>query len=391
MSHAAVTSKQRLLDGHILHVQFMGHDGIGSEGNPAGHSMQEAIDEGLKRHRPAAVLVDLRDLEYQHGDWLPAATLKAVGTLGRERACLLAEGSTLQALRSLWTRNQLDQLMPLFGDMDTALAHLLAPADELDEHPGAASTIDAARDEAERPQAIQQLLRTFTDERQPLEVRAAAAMALARLRHFDALESIVQWREQLRPLDPRELTEALDELGTHTPADALTRWLEDEDAAVRAWAAATLGRRPDIPRLERLIERLDDAEPCVQKAAAMALTRCGGAAAERALIELTKRREDNRGQVRQWAAWALGKLGRPEAVEPLVAQVAEDERMAGLVARGPDEPTAIEMLLALGRGWSDPAAFWSHVVDAANRTGVEFDTIEQLAERHGERIRPRRR
>jgi hypothetical protein len=108
----------------MLRVAFQGRGGIGSEGNPDGDRMREAIGEVLAEGTPAGLVIDLIAFEYRFGDWIAAALLVAAKLAGRGRTCVLATGETAAALRSLWEQNRLDRIVPVFGQLPEALRYL---------------------------------------------------------------------------------------------------------------------------------------------------------------------------------------------------------------------------------------------------------------------------
>ena len=124
-------------------------------------------------------------------------------------------------------------------------------------------------------------------------VRAAAIQALERLGAQDLRETVV--------------AELLAALG-------------DDMAERRAGAAETLGILGAKEAIEALTTLLDDTEPPVQNAAACALARLDATESVGALIALMTD-DDAAPFGRMGAAWALGELGAPVAVEPLLGIV----------------------------------------------------------------------
>ncbi|MBI3861427.1 MAG: hypothetical protein HY290_05985 [Planctomycetia bacterium] len=108
----------------ILRIAFTGSGGVGSAGNPVGEQMEMAVEQVLSAHDPSALLIDFSQFEYQFGDWIGSAPLRAVRALGRNRVCLLATGPTGEALRSLLNACNLGQILPLVGSTDEALRYL---------------------------------------------------------------------------------------------------------------------------------------------------------------------------------------------------------------------------------------------------------------------------
>ncbi len=106
----------------VLRISFAGRGGIGSEGNDDGIQMSAAVQKALADHNPAALLIDLRSFDYEFGDWIGSAPLKAAKALGVGRVCVVASGETMAALESLWVHG-LDQVVPLFGESDEALTY----------------------------------------------------------------------------------------------------------------------------------------------------------------------------------------------------------------------------------------------------------------------------
>ena len=90
MTMRSVTwSTEHLPDG-VLRVAFAGQGGTGSDGNPDGERMREAICAVLTQSSPRALVIDLCGFEYRFGDWIGAVPLAALRTLGPGRVCVLA-------------------------------------------------------------------------------------------------------------------------------------------------------------------------------------------------------------------------------------------------------------------------------------------------------------
>jgi hypothetical protein len=123
MNATHLTWKAEVLPGGILHLMVAGRGGIGSAGNPDGARIGQWIRRVLMEHHPCALVIDLREFEYRFGDWIAAPPLAALRSLGPGRVCLLADGETLVALRSLWTFAKLDRFIPVVEQLPDALAY----------------------------------------------------------------------------------------------------------------------------------------------------------------------------------------------------------------------------------------------------------------------------
>jgi len=116
------TSQRR--ESGVLVVSFHGRGDIGSDGNPAGRKMREAMREEIAASSPAGVIVDLTDFEYRFGDYIGTVPLTAAKLLGIGRACVVARGETGAALQSLWDYARLDKNVPLFAALEDAEKYL---------------------------------------------------------------------------------------------------------------------------------------------------------------------------------------------------------------------------------------------------------------------------
>jgi len=97
---------------------------MGSDGNPDGERMREAIRAALTHHAPNALVVDLCDFEYRFGNWIGPVPFQASRSLGPGRVCVLTTGETAAALATLWEVNKLAQIIPLVSELGEALAYL---------------------------------------------------------------------------------------------------------------------------------------------------------------------------------------------------------------------------------------------------------------------------
>ncbi|MBK9386420.1 MAG: HEAT repeat domain-containing protein [Planctomycetes bacterium] len=190
----------------------------------------------------------------------------------------------------------------------------------------------------DHPRATIALLGVFRDEHERIELRSQAAIALAlygkreimrilaaELEAQATIERLVGEREQLvvaiatalglgdsssRTLSVPLLVRKIDELGR----------LEVRSRGVRVAMLASLGKLGDASALPTLVEALGDADVEIARAAALSLGESGAKDAVPALLAFLA--DDGADlQARGFACISLGKLGTPEALEALRAQI----------------------------------------------------------------------
>ena len=169
------------------------------------------------------------------------------------------------------------------------------------------------------------LIALLVDE-DPL-IRAAAALALARLRDGRAVEPLIGMLRETYPGMAQVAARALGEIGDQRAVEPLKKIHEDSDAPAREAAGEALAQIADAAdagagRIESLIARLAAGDAPARKRALSALT---GAARE-AVEPLIGALNDASWEVRGGAAEALGEIGDPRAVEPLIAALAQPSR-----------------------------------------------------------------
>ncbi len=121
-------------------------------------------------------------------------------------------------------------------------------------------------------------------------------------------------------------------------AEKLVEATKDENMLVRSNAILILSKRSPSEALEPLIEALKDDEYIVKTNAMVAIAAFGQQVAERMISAL----EDPNPDVRAGAAWILGELKDPRAVEALEKAAQDEYPLARIQAKA--------SLVAIGRG-----------------------------------------
>jgi HEAT repeat protein len=136
--------------------------------------------------------------------------------------------------------------------------------------------------------------------------------------------------------------------------------LEPDLREASCWALSRLGGDP-VP--QALLEVLRDRNPGLRSAAARALGEVNADAAAPPLIGLLL--EDTAIEVRVSAAYALGLLGDPQAIEPLIQKLddqTEDARVRGTAAEALGDlrdPAGVMPLIAALNDPSAEVRFWA--------------------------------
>lgn len=208
--------------------------------------------------------------------------------------------------------------------------------------------------------ATEPLRKLLSSDRDP-EVKAAAALALGKIRDRQSAELLIGALKAREPQLKLAAARALGQLGNLSASEALLEAARDDEAAVRQaaldalknlgisverlsedlsspipearlsaiWMMARLGERRAI---HHLTSALEDKDPRIRAAAARALAQFqADAGAVRSLI---KALEDPEADVRLAAALSLGSLGDPAAVAPLAARLSDrDQRVSQAAAQ----------------------------------------------------------
>lgn len=124
-----------------------------------------------------------------------------------------------------------------------------------------------------------------------------------------------------------QIAESLEGIG-EPAVEALIEALTHDDKNIRRCSAKVLGEIRDERAIEPLIVNLKDSNKWVRRETSGALSKMGEPATD-PLIHLL---DDPDWKVRGAAAWALGRIGSKNAVEPLIKSLLEDEN--GFVRSG---------------------------------------------------------
>ncbi|NWJ46053.1 MAG: HEAT repeat domain-containing protein [Chloroflexi bacterium] len=114
--------------------------------------------------------------------------------------------------------------------------------------------------------------------------------------------------------------EALGKIGDPRAVEPLILALNDEDSFVHYLAAIALGEIGDQRAVPPLIADLIESGNTEESAAAEALGKFG----EPVMLLLTHTLKDEDSSMRYWAAWTLGKIKNPRAIEPLIYTLSDE-------------------------------------------------------------------
>jgi hypothetical protein len=113
--------------GAIVEVAFTGRFDTGSHGNSDANEMAEYVLGVVKNDRPAAVLFNLRNLQYEFGDAIGGIALPLMAK-GKSAipACFVAGDTTARALQWFFQKNAIFGIagFKMFADLDEAIAFL---------------------------------------------------------------------------------------------------------------------------------------------------------------------------------------------------------------------------------------------------------------------------
>lgn len=130
----------------------------------------------------------------------------------------------------------------------------------------------------------------------------------------------------------RNVAVTLGVMGFDVATPALIDALDDDDMKVRLYAAEALGKIGDKRAVEPLLARLPLEVPAVKRFILGALGKLKDPRALPAMVAELQTSAD--GDVRASAAFGLGELGDPGAVEPLVGALTDDYKWVRYEAAG---------------------------------------------------------
>lgn len=197
-------------------------------------------------------------------------------------------------------------------------------------------------------------------------VRWGAIDALGRLKGAQALDPLIACLNDLDVWNRSHAAEVLGWFNDPKPAPYLLLALQDSDTNVRAYAADSLGKLKYVPAVERLIACLDDPDEHVRWCAAMAL---GHIRDQRALEPLRKAflKETDEG-VSSWCVWALAQLGDETTFQPLIDYLKSRPKKRWRMAEALGDlgnPAAVEPLIEV---WADSTSWQRRsIVDALKK------------------------
>jgi HEAT repeat protein len=225
-------------------------------------------------------------------------------------------------------------------------------------------------------EAVPALLAALRDPHEDVTVKEAAAEALGRVRDPAAIPVLI---DELRVVDefssPR-VAGALASFGAPAVEPLRHAILESDAPATRAWASRVLGMIGDASATAALVDRLQDPHEQVRASAAEALGRLGGPRALHPLVDRALR--DPTPHVRAQAAASLGKLGEAGALDALTAALDDpnyDTRIRALEAVETIRPAD---LLPLERALRNPS------VEVRRRAALALERVGYLDARVAE-------
>ncbi len=186
--------------------------------------------------------------------------------------------------------------------------------------------------EAEEPYEIDPevaaLIETLLEDEDPAE-RRFAAVALGQRGDLSAVPALLQALREDEDRGVRtQAVLALGLIGDPEAMDDLVKALEDEHEDMRRQAARALGEMGNEEALQPLYRALrGDTSPFVRNSAAWALGEIGSADAVEMLVESLEM--DGSSHVRHGVVAALGVIGAQEGIEPLVGVLQDTDARLG--------------------------------------------------------------
>ena len=220
------------------------------------------------------------------------------------------------------------------------------------------------------PACVPTLGAVLRDRYEDASIRASAGEALAKIKDPDAVPALIQ---EMREVDEHAtplLAEAVVRFGKMATSAALGLLSDQDNPAVRVWAARILGSIGDSAAIEPLISRLRDRQELLRAAAANALGSFGDRRALQPLMQVMLR--DPAPQVRAQAATAVGQIAGDQAASILVAAFSDPDFATRLRAIEAFESMQLSDTTALERALNDSNA------EVRKRAAVALDRSGHL-------------
>lgn len=201
-------------------------------------------------------------------------------------------------------------------------------------------------------------------------VKSAAASALARLRDETAIPLLAAELAGVDDQSSRQVAEAMAAFGALAVPALLELLVDPARTGARVWAARILGRIADARAVEALVGRMHDRDDRLRMAVAEALGAIGDPRALQPLVRATLR--DPAPQVRAHAAGAVARVEGPRAVDVLVAALADPDYATRIRALEAFETMRIEDTAPLEAALRDPNA------DVRRRAALALERVGYL-------------
>lgn len=208
-------------------------------------------------------------------------------------------------------------------------------------------------------------------------VKVAAAAALAKLRDPSAIPLLVKELLATDDRSSRNVAEALTAFGALAVPPLLELLVDPSHPSARVWAARILGRIGDKRAADDLVARLHDRDDLLRMATAEALGSLGDPRSIQPLVRATLR--DPAPQVRAHAAGAVARIEGDRAIDVLVAALADPDYGTRLRALEAFETIRVEDTSHLESALRDPnAEVRRRAALALERVGYLEKTIGRL-------------
>jgi HEAT repeat protein len=166
-------------------------------------------------------------------------------------------------------------------------------------------------------------LRILLEHSPDRDVRAVAALALGDARDRAMIKPLQRALASEDPEVKMAAAAALTHYSCRDGLEILKAAIANRDYLVRHWLSELLERLDFAVSREVLTASLDSADPGLQLAATKAIGLKGGAGEVTILMRQFRRASDP--IVRADVAWALGRIARPDCIEPLLDMIAQPD------------------------------------------------------------------